>query len=295
MKYWKNITIDLPEIDLGAATDKLIDLNVLSITIKDKRREKDSDWYDDMVEPISFSSDTHQISLLVDGEEDIDVLMNIVRKILCLDEPLSYVEEVIQDQDWEVHTQDKFTEIIISDNMRVIPPWVSKPNFNGITIIIEPGSGFGVGTHPTTQLCLDWLESRIEVGDSLLDYGSGSGILSIAAKKLGAAYVAGIELDQRAIRNSMHNSTLNDLEIDFHNSNDHILGKKYDHVIANILSGTLIDLSPKFKSHANKRLALSGILIDQADKVINAFSEWIDLKPHSKKEGWVLLDGVLHT
>ena len=106
MKYWKNITIDLPEIDLKAATDKLIDLNVLSITIKDKRREKDSDWYDDMVEPISFSSDTHQISLLVDGEEDIDVLMNIVRKKLCFDKPLSYVEEVIQDQDWEVHTQD---------------------------------------------------------------------------------------------------------------------------------------------------------------------------------------------
>ena len=294
MKYWKNITIDLPEIDLKAATDKLIDLNILSVTIKDKRGVKNSDWYHNMLEPISFSSDTHQISLLVDGEEDIDALMNIVRKILFLKAPVSFVEEVIQDQDWEVYTQDKFTEIIISDHMRVIPPWVPKPNFNGITIVIEPGSGFGIGTHPTTQLCLDWLESRIQVGDSLLDYGSGSGILSIAAKKLGAAYVAGIELDQRAIRNSMRNSALNDLAIDFYNSNEHILGKKYDHVIANIQSGTLIDLSPKLKSHANKRLALSGILIDQADKVINAFSEWINLKPHSKKEGWVLLDGELY-
>jgi len=294
VKYWKNITIDLPEIDLKAATDKLIDLNILSVTIKDKRGPKNSDWYHDMLEPISISSDTHQISLLVDGEEDIDALMNIVRKILFLKAPVSFVEEVIQDQDWEVYTQDKFTEIIISDHMRVIPPWVPKPNFNGITIVIEPGSGFGIGTHPTTQLCLDWLESRIQVGDSLLDYGSGSGILSIAAKKLGAASVAGIELDQRAIRNSMRNSTLNDLAIDFYNSNEHILGKKYDHVIANILSGTLIDLSPKLKSHANKRLALSGILIDQADKVINAFSEWINLKPHSKKEGWVLLDGELY-
>jgi len=294
VKYWKNITIDLPEIDLKAATDKLIDLNILSVTIKDKRGPKNSDWYHDMLEPISISSDTHQISLLVDGEEDIDALMNIVRKILFLKAPVSFVEEVIQDQDWEVYTQDKFTEIIISDHMRVIPPWVPKPNFNGITIVIEPGSGFGIGTHPTTQLCLDWLESRIQVGDSLLDYGSGSGILSIAAKKLGAASVAGIELDQRAIRNSMRNSTLNDLAIDFYNSNEHILGKKYDHVIANILSGTLIDLSPKLKSHANKRLALSGILIDQADKVINAFSEWINLKLHSKKEGWVLLDGELY-
>ena len=294
MKYWKNITIDLPEIDLKAATDKLIDLNILSVTIKDKRGPKNSDWYHDMLEPISFSSDTHQISLLVDGEEDIDALMNIVRKILFLKAPVSFVEEVIQDQDWEVYTQDKFTEIIISDHMRVIPPWVPKPNFNGITIVIEPGSGFGIGTHPTTQLCLDWLESRIQVGDSLLDYGSGSGILSIAAKKLGAAYVAGIELDQRAIRNSMRNSALNDLAIDFYNSNEYILGKKYDHVIANILSGTLIDLSPKLKSHTSNRLALSGILVDQADKVINAFSEWINLKPHSKKEGWVLLDGELY-
>ena len=293
MKYWKNITIDLSEIDLRDATEKLMDLNILSISIRDKREPKYSDWFHETTEPVSFDSDTHQISLLVNGEDDIGTLLNSVRDALELDEPPNYVEEKIEDQDWEVYTQDQFNEIIISDRLRVIPPWVSRSNFNGITIVIQPGSGFGVGTHPTTQLCLGWLESNLIIGDSLLDYGSGSGILSIAGKKLGAAYTTGIEIDPKAIDNAKINVLLNNLEIQYHDSDEQLLGQVFDNVIANILSATLIDITPKLKLLTGKRLALSGILIEQADSVIDAFSEWIDLRLCAEKEGWVILDGTL--
>ena len=293
MKYWKNITIDLSEIDLRDATEKLMDLNILSISIRDKREPRYSDWFHETTEPVSFDSDTHQISSLVNGKDDIGTLLNLVRDALELDEIPNYIEKTIEDQDWEIYTQDQFNEIIISDRLRVIPPWVSKPNFNGITIIIQPGSGFGVGTHPTTQLCLGWLESNLVDGDSLLDYGSGSGILSIAGKKLGAAYTTGIEIDQKAIDNARNNIMLNDLEIHFYNSNDSIVDKRFDNVIANILSDTLIDIAPKLKLLTKRRIALSGILTDQVEKVRNAFSEWIDLRIYAEKEGWVILDGEL--
>ena len=293
MKHWKNITIDLSEIDLRDATEKLMNLNILSISIRDKREPRYSDWFHESTEPVSFNSDVHRISLLVNGKDDIGTLLNSVRDALELDEPPNYVEEKIEDQDWEVYTQDQFNEIIISDRLRVIPPWVSKSNFNGITIVIQPGSGFGVGTHPTTQLCLGWLESNLIIGDSLLDYGSGSGILSIAGKKLGAAYTTGIEIDPKAIDNAKINVLLNDLEIQYHDSDEQLLGQVFDNVIANILSATLIDITPKLKLLTGKRLALSGILIEQADSVIDAFSEWIDLRLCAEKEGWVILDGTL--
>ena len=293
MKYWKNITIDLSEINLRDATEKLMDLNILSISIRDKREPRYSDWFHESAEPVSFNSDTHQISLLVNGKDDIGTLLNSVRDALELDEPPNYVEEKIEDQDWDIYTQDQFNEIIISDRLRVIPPWVSRSNFNGITIVIQPGSGFGVGTHPTTQLCLGWLETNLIVGKSLLDYGSGSGILSIAGKKLGAGYTTGIEIDPKAIDNAKKNVLLNNLEIQYHDSDEQLLGQVFDNVIANILSDTLIDITPKLKLLTGKRLALSGILIDQADSVIDAFSKWIDLKPYAEKEGWVILDGIL--
>lgn len=293
MKYWKNITIDLSEINLRDATEKLMDLNILSISIRDKREPRYSDWFHESTEAVSFNSDTHQISLLVNGKNDIGTLLNSVRDALELDEPPNYVEEKIEDQDWDIYTQDQFNEIIISDRLRVIPPWVSRSNFNGITIVIQPGSGFGVGTHPTTQLCLGWLETNLIVGKSLLDYGSGSGILSIAGKKLGAGYTTGIEIDPKAIDNAKKNVLLNNLEIQYHDSDEQLLGQVFDNVIANILSDTLIDITPKLKLLTGKRLALSGILIDQADSVIDAFSKWIDLKPYAEKEGWVILDGIL--
>ena len=293
MKYWKNITIDLPEIDLEVASDKILDLNILSVTIIDRRDPRESDWFHKSTEPISFNSETHQISILIDEKHDSEELINSITNILGLDENPKYKEEKILDKDWVEHTHQQFNVILVTNSLRIVPPWSIGSDFDGHTVIIEPGSGFGVGTHPTTQLCLRWMEQNIVSGDSFLDFGSGSGVLSIFAKKLNCIKVEGIEIDQKAIDNAKHNIKLNKVNIPFHRSEQNIIKNSFDNVVANILSETLIDLSPKLRLLTNKRRAWSGILNNQVDRVIKKFSEWIELRVHAKYDDWVILDGEL--
>ena len=182
MKYWKNITIDLPEIDLEVASDKILDLNILSVTIIDRRDPRESDWFHKSTEPISFNSETHQISILIDEKHDSEELINSITNILELNENPLYKEQKILDKDWVEHTHQQFNVILVTNSLRIVPPWSIGSDFDGHTVIIEPGSGFGVGTHPTTQLCLRWMEQNIVSGDSFLDFGSGSGVLSIFSR-----------------------------------------------------------------------------------------------------------------
>ena len=293
MKYWKNITIDLPEMNLKNAMDKLLEMNIVSVTILDKREVKDSNWFHNHTKPLSFNHKTHQISILIDDEYETIKLINNIKEKLDLKKSPHFVEKRFKDQDWNKYTQSQFNEIIVSKSLRIIPPWIDKQGFEGNTIIIQPGSGFGTGTHPTTQLCLKWLESNDISGDSLLDFGSGSGVLAITARKLGVSFTEGIEIDSKAIDNANHNAMLNGVDIYFHNTEESLKGDSYDNVIANILSDTLINISPKLKKLTSKRLALSGILIDQAERVIEAYSDWICLKVSEEMDGWIILDGKL--
>lgn len=293
MNKWKNITLNFVGINLKEATEKLIELDILSLTVRDKREPENSDWFDDGITPLDYNSETHQVSLLIKGKNSTNQLIKKIVEILALDYIPDYYEENFDDQNWVLYTQNKFSKIIISEKMRILPPWESKTYNSGITIIIEPGSGFGVGSHPTTQLCLRWLESNINIGESFLDYGSGSGILSIAAKKLGAEYLTGIDIDSNAINNAEHNCILNKINIPFYKSEKEILDMAFDTVMANILSSTLIRKSSTLMAVTKKRLVLCGILHYQVKEVIEAFSDWIKLKPYTNQQGWVLLYGSL--
>lgn len=293
MKYWKNITIDLPEMNLNDAMDKLLEMNIVSVTILDKREVKDSDWFHDHTKPLAFSHKTHQISILIDNEYETIKLIDSIKIKLDLKESPYFVEKRFKDQDWNTYTQSQFNEIIVSKTLRIIPPWLNKQGFEGNTIIIQPGSGFGTGTHPTTRLCLKWLERNDISNDSLLDFGSGSGVLAITARKLGASFVEGIEIDAKAIDNANHNAMLNGVDIHFHKTEESLKDDSYDNVVANILSDTIINISPKLKKLTRKRLALSGILIDQVERVIDTYSDWICLKVSKEIDNWVLLDGKL--
>ena len=293
MKYWKNITIELPKINLEEVSDKLMELDIIAVVIKDKRNINDSDWFHKNTEPVRYDSETHSVSLTVEGNLDNKALLKDVVHSLKLNKIPKFSEEKFQDQDWELYTQDQFSEIIISKTLKVVPPWTSKKKFDGINVIIEPGSGFGVGTHPTTQLCMQWLESNVNNGKSLLDYGSGSGILSITAKMLGFEQVVGIEIDPRAIDNARNNCLLNDTYINFYETDYLLNGKNFDIIIANIYSGIIIDISERLRKLTNNQIALSGILSNQVDKVIDAFSNWIELKIDDKREEWVILSGRL--
>ena len=280
-------------MNLNDAMDKLLEMNIVSVTILDKREVKDSDWFHDHTKPLAFSHKTHQISILIDDEYETIKLIDNIKIKLDLKESPYFVEKRFKDQDWNTYTQSQFNEIIVSKSLRIIPPWLNQQGFEGNTIIIQPGSGFGTGTHPTTRLCLKWLEKNDISNDSLLDFGSGSGVLAITARKLGASFVEGIEIDAKAIDNANHNAMLNGVDIHFHKIEENLKDDSYDNVVANILSDTIINISPKLKKLTRKRLALSGILIDQVERVIDTYSDWICLKVSEEIDDWVLLNGKL--
>ena len=280
-------------MNLNDAMDKLLEMNILSVTILDKREVKDSDWFHDHTKRLAFSHKTHQISILIDDEYETIKLIDNIKIKLDLKESPYFFEKRFKDQDWNTYTQSQFNEIIVSKSLRIIPPWLNKQGFEGNTIIIQPGSGFGTGTHPTTRLCLKWLEINDIGSDSLLDFGSGSGVLAITARKLGASFVEGIEIDAKAIDNANHNSMLNGVDIHFHKTEESLKDDRYDNVVANILYDTIVNISPKLKKLTRKRLALSGILIDQVERVIDTYSDWICLRVSEEIGNWVLLDGKL--
>ena len=172
-------------------------------------------------------------------------------------------------------------------------PWIKKDHYEGFNILINPGGGFGTGSHSTTKLCLQWLENNNIKNKTLIDYGSGSGILSIAAKLFGAKHVVGLEIDPKAIDNAIQNSKINNLNIPFFETNKFNIDYKFDILIANILSNTLIELKPNFKSLTKKKIILCGILDKQVYKVIETYSNWVALTVKQNRDGWNLLEGDL--
>ena len=293
MKYWKNITIALPEHDIKKIADQLIELNILSISIQDLRDIKESDWFHYYDKPLKMSSKTHSISILYDGKILSKDMVQKIKKCLKIDKIRIISEKTIKDQDWLLQSQSQFHGIKISNNLHIIPPWQKIKNKSIINVIINPGSGFGTGSHPTTKMCLDWIRKHNIWNKSLIDYGAGSGILAIVSKLYGADYVVGAEIDKKAIENALQNCKINNIQIPFIDLNKTDIQEKFDILIANILSNTLIQLSTTFKTLAKKRIILSGILDKQVPNVINAYSDWIILKQTKNLEGWNLLEGEL--
>jgi len=294
MPAWKNITLDLSGHDLKIVSDKILTIRrVLSITIIDRLPENKSEWFDQSDESQSLKGETHLIQLLVSALTESKDLVNDICMVINKNSIEIISEEIFEDRDWIQHSKNQFKEVLISDNLRIIPPWIADKGFSGETILIEPGSGFGTGTHPTTQLCLKWMEKHLAKDTNILDYGCGSGILSIAAHKLGAKTILGIDNDHQALRNAERNKSLNSADIDLLHSRDYKIKMKFDIVIANILLKTIISLKEILLSSLKpkSKLLLTGVLQDQAIELINSFSPEISLNIFDKKEDWILFYG----
>jgi len=174
-----------------------------------------------------------------------------------------------------------------------VPSWHESPDPAAINLILDPGMAFGTGSHPTTRLCLEWLERHVTAGCSVLDYGCGSGILAIAAARLGAGPVAGVDIDPQAVEAARANAERNGVAALFADSAEPVAGE-YDVVVANILSNPLRVLAPAICAHVRPggRLALSGILREQVDEIIAIYAQWIPLQVADAREDWVCLSGI---
>ena len=206
---------------------------------------------------------------------------------------LSFHTETVAEQDWVRATQSQFDPIKITPDLWIVPTWHAAPNPDALNIVLDPGLAFGTGSHPTTHLCLAWLVDEVEPQHHVLDYGCGSGILAIAAKKLGASEVVGVDIDAQAIISSNFNAEQNQVSAKFFMATDYP-EKQADIVVANILSSALSVLAPALagacKQHG--RIALSGILREQAEQVSAIYAEWFAMDAPVFMDSWTLLTGT---
>jgi ribosomal protein L11 methyltransferase len=200
---------------------------------------------------------------------------------------------LLSDRDWVRLTQSQFKPICISERLWIVPTWESAPNPHAINLRLDPGAAFGTGSHATTRLCLKWLERNLHGGESVLDYGCGSGILAIAAARLGAANVCGVDIDAQAVLAARANALQNRISAEFFAPGAE-LKRRYQIVVANILANPLIAVAPLLAAAtiAKGHVVLSGVLEPQIDEVQQAYTAWFDMTTVELDEGWALLAGT---
>lgn len=207
--------------------------------------------------------------------------------------PSALSVQSVEDLDWVRTAQAQFAPIRVSDRLWIVPSWHQPPDPRAINVILDPGRAFGTGSHPTTLLCLEWLDREVRGGETVLDYGCGSGILAIAAGKLGAARVLGVDIDEQALQSARENAERNNVRCEFWHA-EAPLAVEADIVVANILANPLKLLAPaiaRFTRPAG-RLALSGVLCDQFEEVAEIYSAWFDVEAAAEMQGWVRISAT---
>lgn len=208
---------------------------------------------------------------------------------------LTWKSQGLADQVWERAWEEHFKPMRFGRRLWICPTGHTPPEPSAVNVLLDPGLAFGTGTHPTTALCLEWLDGLDLEGQTVLDYGCGSGILAVAALKLGARFAGGVDIDPQALTASMDNALKNGVEerLVLGYPKDSLIGAS-DVVVANILAGPLVTLATDIlgRLRVGGQLALSGILIDQADQVREAYAAQVDFAPLRQREDWAALVGV---
>jgi ribosomal protein L11 methyltransferase len=199
----------------------------------------------------------------------------------------------VDDQDWVRATQAQFGPQQITPRLWIVPSWHTAPDPGALNILLDPGLAFGTGSHPTTRLCLRWLEQTVRGGETVIDFGCGSGILAITALKLGASRAQGVDIDPMAVLAARDNAVQNRVPAEFYTAAEQLQAPA-DIVVANILANPLIVLEPLLANLtvSGGRIALSGILAEQAGEVAAAYARDYVLAPTDEEGGWVLLTGT---
>jgi ribosomal protein L11 methyltransferase len=291
---WQSVSFLTEAGSAEPLCDALLEAGALSASIEDADAGT-PDEQPQFGEPGSVNSPGwrhSRIIVLLEPDADVAAVLGAAAAAIGLRGISDYTVEPVAEQNWVQLTQSQFDPIRVSERLWIVPSWHESPDPAAINLILDPGMAFGTGSHPTTRLCLEWLERNVSAGCSVLDYGCGSGILAIAAARLGAGRVAGVDIDSQAVEAARANAERNTVTALFADSAQPVAGE-YDIVVANILSNPLRVLAPAICAHVRSggRLALSGILREQAAEIIGLYARWLPLEIADVREDWVCLAG----
>lgn len=229
------------------------------------------------------------VTALIEAGSDPRAMLEGAAAICSIPVP-AFTVSLVEDEDWVRKTQLQFEPMRVAEALWIVPSWCEPPEPDALNIRIDPGLAFGTGSHPTTRLVLRWLARTVKGGETLLDYGCGSGILAITAARLGAQKVTGIDIDPQALHAAAVNAASNGVRAEFL-SPDAASAEPVEVVVANILANPLIVLAPLLTTLSSHRLALSGILESQYHEVAAAYSDKFELETPDVEDGWVLITG----
>src|SRR3989338_5669346 len=208
---WLTLTVDTDAEHAEALSEALLELGALSVDLLDADAGTPDEQaiFGEPGEPLPGVWQHNRVSALFDDDQDVSAILRSAAGNIGLTQLPEYRIEALADNDWVRLTQSQFEPIPISPRLWIVPTWHTPSDPGAINIVLDPGLAFGTGSHPTTRLCLHWLDDNIKGGEAVLDYGCGSGILAIAALKLGAARAVGIDVDSQAVSASRDNAAAN--------------------------------------------------------------------------------------
>ena len=290
---WIQIRINANKENADQISDYLMGCGSASVTFIDA---KDTPIYEPPLGEVTLWADTTVIGLF-DASEDMQAVVRFLSAQPELSEQFVYKIEQLEDKDWEREWMDNFHPIKFGDRLWICPSWRDIPDPTAVNVLLDPGLAFGTGTHATTALCLEWLESQDLTDKTVVDFGCGSGILGIAAIKLGAKRVIGIDIDPQALAASIDNAERNNVadQLEVYLPQDQPEFSA-DVVVANILAAPLRELHSVILGllKPGGGLALSGILNEQGQSVVDVYQSFCHLDPIAEKGEWVRVSGCKH-
>jgi ribosomal protein L11 methyltransferase len=298
---WTEVVIEIAREHAEGLSDALMEAGALSVSVEDAdegtAEEKPLFGEPGMV-PTEAAWDHSRVVALTDVDADQAAIVAEAASAIGLSSVPAFTTRDVADADWVRLTQSQFEPIHIGKNIWVVPSWHEAPDPNGLILEVDPGLAFGTGSHPTTRLCMEWLEAHPAPGKAVLDYGCGSGILAMVARKLGSDEVVGVDIDPQAIESARLNAERNNCAIEFYVPDDFVAShygeRRFDIVVANILSSPLKLMAPMLSGRVapGGSLILSGVLARQAEEVAAAYAPFIKLSVWAELDGWVALHGT---
>ncbi|MDE9516697.1 50S ribosomal protein L11 methyltransferase [Xenorhabdus bovienii] len=289
---WIQLRLNTAGQQAEALGDELMESGAVSVTFQDSH---DTPIFEPLPGETRLWGDTDVIGLY-DAEMDMKAVVGQLEQVPQLGKGFLHKIEQLEDKDWEREWMDNFHPMCFGNRLWICPSWREVPEPDAVNVMLDPGLAFGTGTHPTTSLCLQWLDGLDLTDKTVIDFGCGSGILAIAALKLGAKQAIGIDIDPQAIQASRDNAERNGIsaQLTLYLSKDQPADLKCDIVIANILAGPLRELAPIISSlpKSGGLLGLSGVLASQAEGVAQAYNNEFIIDPIAEQEEWCRITGI---